>query len=129
MARSSRRRPLTPAVESATTPVFEGGRYQPLTDSECDQIIDSSLDILQGIGIADAPGWLQRLMLEKGASLRQDGRLTFARGAVEKASSTTIAGSISVAVMFISAAAAPRCKRWIAIAASIAIRRCAISTG
>jgi trimethylamine--corrinoid protein Co-methyltransferase len=85
MTRSSRRRPATPAVESAQAPVFAGGRYQPLTESECEQIIDSSLDILQGIGIADTPDWLQRLLLENGAGLRQDGRVTFARGAVEKA--------------------------------------------
>ena len=85
MARSSRRRPATPVVEPTTLSIFEGGRYQPLTDADCDGIIDSSLEILQTIGIADAPGWLLRLLLDKGANQREDGRVTFSRGSVELA--------------------------------------------
>ncbi|MDH3759496.1 MAG: trimethylamine methyltransferase family protein [Gammaproteobacteria bacterium] len=85
MTRSSRRRRATAAVEPAAAAVYQGGRYQPLSDHECEQIIDSSLEILQTIGIADVPDWLQGPMLENGASRRQDGRLTFARGDVEKA--------------------------------------------
>ena len=87
MARPGRRRPAAPAAPAAATApvVFRGGRYRPLTDQDCQQIIDSAFQILQQIGMADAPEWLVDLCVEKGAKQRDDGRLTFPRLLVEQA--------------------------------------------
>jgi len=65
--------------------IFTGGCYQPLSDRVCDHIIECAFDILQRIGIADAPDWLAALLMEQGAQQRSDGRLTFARQKVEAA--------------------------------------------
>ena len=64
---------------------FQGGCYRPLSNSQCERITQASLDILQKIGIADAPEWLVGLLLEKGAHQRDDGRITFDPDQIEVA--------------------------------------------
>ena len=84
----ARRRQLT---QPETVPrVYCGGRYRPLSDPDCEQIIDSTFQILQQIGMANAPAWLVQLYKEKGAKQRDDGRLTFPRSLVEQALSRAV---------------------------------------
>ena len=64
-------------------PLFQGGRYRPLGDESCDRIIECAFDILEKVGIADAPEWLAELLLQQGARMRTDGRITFSRQSVE----------------------------------------------
>lgn len=86
MRRARRRQPQRepPAAASAET-VFRGGRYRPLATRPCEQVIDSAFEILERIGLADAPDWLRARLLENGAAQRADGRITFARPLVESA--------------------------------------------
>lgn len=64
---------------------FQGGAYHPLTESQCEQITLSAFEILQKIGIAGAPEWLQGQLIEMGARQRDDGRIVFAPGQIETA--------------------------------------------
>ncbi len=68
--------PLKPAI---------GGRFQPLSASERDQIIDSAFTILEQIGMANVPEWLASRLLKQGAQQRSDGRIVFPRSKVETA--------------------------------------------
>ncbi len=62
-----------------------GGQYRPLSDSELNTICDAAFDILETIGMADAPDWLASALIDAGASRRADGQIVFARASVEKA--------------------------------------------
>jgi len=86
MARVNRRRAAVKRVSEPTTvQVSRGGSYQPLKRGDCDRIIESAFDILGSIGIADAPQWLGKLLLDGGAGQRNDGRITFHRSLIEHA--------------------------------------------
>ena len=86
MTRSARRRaPPVSAGRTAPVTLYKGGRYQPLGDRECDRIIDSAFEILQAVGVAGSPEWLEKRLLDKGAGLRDDGRLTIPRKLAERA--------------------------------------------
>ena len=61
----------------------KGGRFKPLTDDKAALIVERAFAILETVGMADAPDWLRQYLLDKGASQRADGRITFARAAVE----------------------------------------------
>ncbi len=69
-------------LPSGTCP---GGRFRPLRSAEVALIVDRALTILERIGIADAPAWLRTRLEERGARIREDGRMVFARGRVEAA--------------------------------------------
>lgn len=62
-----------------------GGRFRPLNDRQCEEIINAAFDILSRIGMAECPDHLSALAVEKGACIRKDGRLTFPRAMVEDA--------------------------------------------
>jgi len=86
MSRLRRRQPQAGAsTVAAGETCFHGGRYRPLSDRECERIIDSAFKILARVGIADAPDWLRDRLLELGAKQRDDGRITFSRALVEEA--------------------------------------------
>lgn len=72
-----------------------GGRFRPLSDLELELITSNAFAILEHIGMADAPPWLEEKLLAKGASRRDDGRVTFPRSLVEK----TIAQSPSTVAL------------------------------
>ncbi|MGF1668665.1 MAG: trimethylamine methyltransferase family protein [Acidimicrobiia bacterium] len=61
----------------------EGGRYRPLEDTEVLRIHNAALDVLEEIGLADAPPSGLELMVARGAVQGGDGRLRFPRAAVE----------------------------------------------
>lgn len=62
-----------------------GGRFAPLNDVQCQEIINAAFDILSRIGMAQCPDHLSAQAIARGASLRNDGRLIFRRSMVEDA--------------------------------------------
>ena len=70
-------------VAPASVAVYPGGRLRPLRSSEVALIVSRALAILGRTGIAGAPGWLRERLEAKGARVRGDGRVVFARGRVE----------------------------------------------
>ena len=62
-----------------------GGCLTPLTSPEVAQIVSAALDILEQIGIADAPEGLAQALVAEGARLSPEGRLCFPRAMVEDA--------------------------------------------
>jgi len=86
MRRGSKRRAKTLNADAPPdSALFQGGRYRPLTDNNCTQIIDAAFAILNNTGISGAPEWLSKLLLERGANQRDDGRITFGQQVIERA--------------------------------------------
>ncbi len=67
----------------AVAPGLPGGQYRPLTDAAIERIHKTALDVLEDIGLADAPPALVELALARGCRLDDRGRLHFPRGLVE----------------------------------------------
>jgi trimethylamine--corrinoid protein Co-methyltransferase len=84
-ARDRRQAGEPEATPAAQSPVYTGGRFQPLTDKDLALIVDRAFAILEEIGMAGAPAWLRNGLEAKGARTRDDGRVTFGRGLVESA--------------------------------------------
>ena len=82
-ARRSARSAAVPERLRPVRPGMAGGRYKPLTDAEVQRIHNAALDVLEQIGMADAPESGVALMVAKGAVLGNDGRLRFPRASVE----------------------------------------------
>lgn len=66
-------------------PGMEGGGYAPLSESACDAIHALTLEILDRIGLSDAPPALARRVARAGASLGDDGRLRFPPAMIARA--------------------------------------------
>lgn len=66
-------------------PGLTGGRYNPLTQDEVNQIDEAALVALETIGLADAPESGVRILTGAGAILGEDGRLRFPRAVIETA--------------------------------------------
>jgi trimethylamine---corrinoid protein Co-methyltransferase len=64
-------------------PGMEGGRYRPLSDIDVGRIHNAALDVLENIGMADAPPSGIELLTAAGARLESNGRITFPRALVE----------------------------------------------
>jgi trimethylamine---corrinoid protein Co-methyltransferase len=64
-------------------PGMEGGRYRPLSDIDVRRIHNAALDVLENIGMADAPPSGVELLTAAGAKLESNGRITFPRALVE----------------------------------------------
>ena len=64
-------------------PGLIGGSYNPLTDEEILRIHNSALQVLEEIGLADAPESGVKAMTSVGAILGEDGRIRFPRELVE----------------------------------------------
>lgn len=62
-----------------------GGAYRPLHDADRDRIVEHAFEMLQAVGMADAPDRYAELLLAAGARRRDDGRLLFPRSMVERA--------------------------------------------
>ena len=65
-------------------PGLLGGAYNPLTQEEITKIHYAALQVLEEIGLADAPESGIKAMTDAGAILGDDGRLKFPRSLVEK---------------------------------------------
>ncbi len=64
-------------------PGMEGGNYRPLGEADVRRIHHAALDVLEQIGMADAPPSGVELLTAAGAVLQSNGRITFPRALVE----------------------------------------------
>ncbi len=80
--RAARAAPI-PQSDRPVWPGMEAGRYKPLTDAEVLRIHQASLDILETIGMADAPPSGVELLTAVGGIQQPNGRITFPRALVE----------------------------------------------
>lgn len=62
----------------------QGGQLKPLKDRDMQSIIDLAFDMLEQIGMAETPEWLENLLCDRGAKMGSNGRITFPKSAVEK---------------------------------------------
>lgn len=53
------------AAETTVPAWSTGGRFQPLSDNDLRAISEGAFDILERIGIADAPDWLAALLQDQ----------------------------------------------------------------
>ncbi len=80
--RAARAAPLTDDMR-AIRPGMNGGRYKPLSDVDVLKIHDAALQLLEEVGLADAPQSGIDILTKAGANLGADGRLRFPRALVE----------------------------------------------
>lgn len=78
IAKRSKPPTINPAPPGAT-----GGQYQPLTDHQLRQILDTSMRMLAELGMGDAPQPLIDQARSRGATINEPGRLCFSRSMVE----------------------------------------------
>ncbi|KUJ85708.1 trimethylamine methyltransferase [Ruegeria marisrubri] len=71
------------AASQAIWPGIPGGRYKPLSDVDMARIHDAALTILERTGVGDPIPELLDLVLPKGATLNEHGRLCFPRALTE----------------------------------------------
>jgi trimethylamine--corrinoid protein Co-methyltransferase len=64
-------------------PGMEGGRYKVLTDAQIQRVHEAALDVLERIGLADAIPSCLELLLPRGCTLTDTGRLLIPRALVE----------------------------------------------
>lgn len=69
--------------QRAIWPGIEGGRYQPLSETDMQNIHRAALSILERTGIGDPTQELLDLVLPKGAVLNDHGRLCFPKALME----------------------------------------------
>ncbi len=73
--RLKQRKANTPA--QAVWPGIEAGQFKPLTQADMEKVHRGALEILAVTGIADAPQELLDIVLPKGCTLNEHGRLCF----------------------------------------------------
>lgn len=81
--RGRKERRQNPAKLSAVRPGVVGGRYQPLTEAETEQIHSTILDVLENIGMGDPIPVVKEHALKRGCFLNEHDRLCFPRSLVE----------------------------------------------
>lgn len=84
-AREHRQAGGAEATHATECQAYAGGRFRPLADKDLALIVDKAVSILEEIGMAGAPDWLQDALEATGARTRDDSRMTFGRGLVEAA--------------------------------------------
>ncbi|MBT3992705.1 MAG: trimethylamine methyltransferase family protein [Gammaproteobacteria bacterium] len=86
MSRRSTKRSKNIAAE-VVKPVVEkgmlGGKYKPLSDHDIEQIHQTTLDVLENIGMGNPLPQLKEAALKKGCTFTDQGRLLFPRSLVE----------------------------------------------
>jgi len=85
MARRGNRTRPAPPPQPVVTPAPLGGAYRPLNDRDRDAIVEHAFAMLEEVGMADAPQRFVDLLVDKGASMRDDGRVLLPRPMVEAA--------------------------------------------
>jgi len=78
------RKPAEPTRRPLTIPPI-GGAYQPLSNKDRDAIIDHAFEMLDKVGVGDAPDALAERLTSVGAHRRHDGRMLLPRAMVEAA--------------------------------------------
>ncbi|HCV36174.1 MAG TPA: methyltransferase, partial [Acidimicrobiaceae bacterium] len=74
--------------ELAVKPGYPGGRYIPLTESDCAQVYETALCLLEDVGMAGAIEEFIEVVTAAGGRLDEDQRLLFPRSVVEHAIAT-----------------------------------------
>ncbi len=82
-ARTAARAAGLPPNMRPVWPGMDGGRYLPLSEADVPRIHSAALDVLEQIGLSDAPPSGVELLTAAGAILQGNGRLTFPRALVE----------------------------------------------
>lgn len=82
-ARISKRQAPLPKANRPIRPGQSGGQYQPLTKTGIDRIHEAALQVLEEIGLSQAPATGAAAMVRAGAVQGDDGRLRFPRALVE----------------------------------------------
>jgi len=72
-------RAIAATPENPAAPGQVGGQYRPLTNRQCEQIYDSALNLLNDLGMGDAPPVLVEAACARGAFVNELGRLCFPR--------------------------------------------------
>lgn len=85
MARRGKRARPTAPPQPDVTPAPPGGAYRPLSDGDRDRIVDHAFQMLEHVGMDGAPDRYAALLIESGATRRDDGRLLLSRPMVEAA--------------------------------------------
>ncbi len=86
--RAARKAKREAKLESHLQPIkpgMSGGYYKPLSDDEILKIHEAALQVLEEVGMADAPPSGVEYMVKAGAILGDDGRLRYPRKVVEDA--------------------------------------------
>ena len=60
-----------------------GGQYQPLSDSQCGQIIDAAITLLSKVGIGEVPAIVIDRAKQRGCQIDADGRILYSRSFIE----------------------------------------------
>ena len=60
-----------------------GGRYKPLSDHDIEQIHQTTLDVLENIGMGDPIPEFKEAALKSGCTINDKGRILFPRALVE----------------------------------------------
>ena len=83
--RTKRARAVTEneVIQPVVTKGMVGGKYKPLTDHEIEQIHQTTLDVLENIGMSNPLPQLKEVALEQGCKFTDQGRLCFPRSLVE----------------------------------------------
>jgi len=83
--RTKRARAVTEneVIQPVVTKGMVGGKYKPLTDHEIEQIHQTTLDVLENIGMSNPLPQLKEVALEQGCNFTDQGRLCFPRSLVE----------------------------------------------
>jgi trimethylamine---corrinoid protein Co-methyltransferase len=82
-ARVAARAAPLPLNQRPVWPGMDGGNYRTLGDPDVQRIHRAALDVLEHIGMADAPPSGVDLLTAAGARLQSNGRITFPRALVE----------------------------------------------
>ena len=85
MSNRSRRRQQKRVSQSAEKIIPNTGRLKFFSDAQLCSIHDASLQILETIGLSDAPEEAIKLVCDNGGKLTDSGRLTFPQKLVNKA--------------------------------------------
>ncbi len=67
------------------TPSPSGGAYRPLSDTNRDRIVEHAFEMLEHVGMADAPDRYAEVLIAAGGRRRNDGRVLLPRPMVEAA--------------------------------------------
>lgn len=82
-ARIAARSAPLPREQGPVQPGMPAGRYRPLDDGEIRRVHAAALEVLETVGLSDAPPSGVEAMTAAGAVLNDNGRLTFPRALVE----------------------------------------------
>ena len=88
MARRNKRRTANTSAQGTVKPKLlgvEGGLYRPLSDSDMQRIDHSVRDVLENIGLSEAPPQVIELVTARGGQHSAEDRLTFPKSLIDEA--------------------------------------------